>query len=240
MHCPSCGQQQVSNETKFCSRCGMPLTLVSEVVVHGGYLPQLAELEKTSGTIYTRKNGVVFSLFWLIFWLLVMAVVFGGIFRINILGELFSVIGIFGGLLIFLFSLFFLKSAPKYPNLTRSMPQQTPAGLYGQHGQALPPPQSIPASAYAYPAAGSWRDTNDLEPKSVTEDTTRPLIEGELKPETSRRCSACNTSYTDQSLRYCLVDGAALIDPSADQETVVRSTDDISKGSRSGGQRSGQ
>src|SRR5580765_3655259 len=105
MHCPSCGQQQISNETKFCSRCGMPLGVVSEVLAYGGYLPQLAELEKAAGTHYTRRNGVIFSLFWLIFWLLIMAVVFGGIFGVDILGELFSVVGIFGGLLIFLFSI---------------------------------------------------------------------------------------------------------------------------------------
>ena len=46
MHCPSCGQQQVSLETKFCSRCGFPLGVVSEVLAHGGFLPQLAELYK--------------------------------------------------------------------------------------------------------------------------------------------------------------------------------------------------
>src|SRR4051794_14700725 len=103
MHCPSCGQQQISNETKFCSRCGMPLGLVSEVLIHGGYLPQLAQLEQAPTTLYTRRNGVGFSLFWLIFWLLIMAVIFGGILNISRLGELFTVIGIFGGLLIFLF-----------------------------------------------------------------------------------------------------------------------------------------
>jgi hypothetical protein len=81
----------------------MPLSLVSEVMMHGGFLPQLAELEKNTGTPYTRRNGVIFSLFWLIFWLLIMAVVFGGILDVEILGELFSVVGIFGGLLIFLF-----------------------------------------------------------------------------------------------------------------------------------------
>ena len=64
MHCPSCGQQQVSNDTKFCSRCGMPLGLVSELLVHGGFLPQLAALDKKKKTIFTKKNGVVFGVFW--------------------------------------------------------------------------------------------------------------------------------------------------------------------------------
>lgn len=178
MHCPSCGQQQVSNETKFCSRCGMPLTLVSEMLVHGGYLPQLAELERSSGTIYTRRNGVIFSLFWLIFWLLIMAVVFGGIFNVEILGELFSVIGIFGGLLIFLFSLFFLKKGSK--NTPPQFLQQQVPALHHQSPPVLPPQRSVPTSAYV-PGAGSWRDTNDLEPTSVTEKATRLLDEQENK-----------------------------------------------------------
>ena len=32
MYCPRCSQQQVSEETKFCSRCGLPLGLVSELL----------------------------------------------------------------------------------------------------------------------------------------------------------------------------------------------------------------
>lgn len=179
MHCPNCGQQQVSNETKFCSRCGMPLGVVSEVLIYGGYLPQLAELEKGKSSIWTRRNGAVFSLFWLIFWLLIMAVVFGGILDISILGELFSVIGIFGGLLIFLFSMFFLKKSSTPHFMPQHVPQNTPAGLYGQPNQALPPQQSVPANAYIQPLAGSWRDTNDLQPASVTENTTRLLDEQE-------------------------------------------------------------
>ena len=46
MYCPRCGQQQVSEEIKFCSRCGFPLGLVSEIIMHGGFLPQLADLYK--------------------------------------------------------------------------------------------------------------------------------------------------------------------------------------------------
>lgn len=223
MHCPSCGQQQISNETKFCSRCGMPLTLVSDLVSHGGYLPQLAELAKAPATIYTKRNGVVFSLFWLIFWLLIMAVVFGGILNVDILGELFSVIGIFGGLLIFLFSLFFLKKTPKHFAPGAYVPQQQ--GLYGPPQQAALPPQ--PARDYAHPGAGAWRDTNDLEPK-VTEGVTQILHDEERHSQAVRRCSTCNTTYTDPSLKYCLVDGAALTDLTTGDQTVIRPTNDLS------------
>ena len=32
MFCPRCGHEQVSNETRFCSRCGLPLGLVTGLV----------------------------------------------------------------------------------------------------------------------------------------------------------------------------------------------------------------
>jgi hypothetical protein len=157
----------------------MPLGLVADVLANGGYLPKLAELEKQTGSIYTRKNGAVFSLFWLLFWLLIMAVVFGGILGIDKLGELFSVIGIFGGLLILLFSLFFLKRSPRKDGFMQQ--PQMPAHLPGQQHSALPPQQSVPASLYTQPKAGAWRDTNDLQPTSVTEGTTKLLDKDETR-----------------------------------------------------------
>jgi hypothetical protein len=110
-----------------------------------------------------------------------MAVIFGGILNVNLLGELFSVVGIFGGLLIFLFSLFFLKKPPKNA-IPSQVPYQTPA-LYGQPGAALPPQSSIPTSAYVQPGAGAWRDTADLEPGSITENTTKLLEKDETPPQ---------------------------------------------------------
>jgi uncharacterized membrane protein YfcA len=180
MHCPSCGQQQVTNDTKFCSRCGMPLAIVSQVLMYGGNLPQLAELERTSHTIYTRKNGVVFSLFWFIFFVPLLTSVFGGVFGIEILGELLALIGVFGALMIFIFSLVYLKKTPKgFPQPAYTPTGTVPAQLYPPPNHALPPQQSVPASFYAAPQTGSWRDTKDLEPASVTESTTRLLSEKE-------------------------------------------------------------
>ena len=46
MFCPRCGQQQISDQTKFCSRCGFQLGLVAEMLDHDGFLPQLGELAK--------------------------------------------------------------------------------------------------------------------------------------------------------------------------------------------------
>jgi hypothetical protein len=176
MHCPRCGQQQVSEEIKFCSRCGFPLGLVSEVLAHGGFLPQLADLHKSKSWL-TKKHGVVFSVLWLLFFLLIMTP-FWGILDVEEMAGISAVVGIFGGLMWLITSLVFLKSAKAvHPPLGQQVPGPQAHGLYttNQH-YALPPQQSIPTSAYVPPKPGSWRETNDLaQPGSVTDETTRIL-----------------------------------------------------------------
>jgi hypothetical protein len=178
MHCPSCGQQQISNETKFCSRCGLPLGIVSEVLVYGGYLPQLAELNKRKPALFSRRNGLAFSLIWCLFFLLIMAPLWG-ILDLDKLAGASAVIGIFGGLILMISSLIFLRREPQFAGDQRMYPQ----GQYELPGQsgysALPPQQSVPASVYSAPTTGSWRDTNDLQPTSVTEGTTKLLEKDE-------------------------------------------------------------
>lgn len=182
MHCPRCGQRQVSEETKFCSKCGLPLAVIADVVVHGGTLPQLDMLNQPKKKWLTRRNGMVFSLFWFIFFLLIVTPFFGIINAPDALTGMSAILGIFGGLLWLLASAFFLegKSNDKYhypyPMAPHQMPQYPPQ-MTGQPYQpgALPPQQSVPAQSYTPPAAGSWRDTNDLGRPSVIEGTTKLL-----------------------------------------------------------------
>jgi hypothetical protein len=178
MHCPRCGQQQISDQTKFCSRCGFQLGLVGELLEHGGFLPQLAELQKSGSTIFTRKNGVIFSIVWLIFWMMMVPAFFGAL-GANRLPGAFAAFGFFSSLILLIVSLALLKRAPKSYELgPQQMSTQVPASLYGQGSVgALPPQQSQPASTYM-PPEGAWRvpDTGDLvRPGSVTESTTKLL-----------------------------------------------------------------
>jgi len=194
MHCPSCGQQHVSStehlrplplwrdKIKFCSRCGFPMELVAELLDHGGFLPKLAELDQKK-TFFTRKNGVVFSIFWMILLMILIPAIIGiG----NGPGEaqgISAVIGLFGGLMIMIGSITLLPSSEQHPLLNAQQMRSPPAttrGLHGAQPQALPPQESIPVSVHVPPRAGIWRDTNDLEPSSLTESTTRPLEKEEL------------------------------------------------------------
>jgi len=178
MHCPACGQQQVSNETKFCNRCGLPLTVVAEVVSYGGYLPQLAELDKAKETKWTRKNGLIAAIFWFIIMTPFQAALIGTIFGATRIQGFLAVLGVFGALLIALASWIFLPGAkPRYLATGPTPPQPS---LYGSGQNALPPQQSVPMSSYGPPQAGNWRDTNDLQP-AVTESTTRMLDDEERR-----------------------------------------------------------
>lgn len=180
MHCPSCGQQQVSTETKFCSKCGLPLGVVSEVLAHGGFLPQLAHLNKKS-TVFNKKNGVVFGTFWFIFFTLFCTAFFGILDAPERLIGILAITGVFGTMMIMIASLIFLPSSKTSFAKFAALPTPNNHGLPRyQQNQALPPQQSMPASAYTSPQAGNWRDTSDLQPTSITEGTTRLLDKDEL------------------------------------------------------------
>lgn len=175
MHCPNCGQQQISDETKFCSRCGMPLGLVSEILANGGFLPQLAELYKGKQSWLTRKNGVVFSIIWFIFWVMMLPA-FIGLAGGEQEAGVSAVFGVFTTVIFLIITFAFLKKTPK--GIPAGAANQAPAGLNeAATRNALPPQQSIPVSSYA-PPSGGWRaaDTGEVaHPSSVTEPTTKLL-----------------------------------------------------------------
>lgn len=179
MFCPRCGQQQASGDLRFCSKCGLPLGIVGEVIANGGTLPQLLELEKKP--FFSRRNGLIFSLFWFIFFLLIVTP-FWGIMNVDEMAGLSAIVGIFGGFMLMLFSLLVLKG----PNKNyQSFPNQgnfAPTFMHGNQQQnALPPQQAQPAQDYMSPL-GSWKapNTEDLvRPGSVTEETTKLLSKDE-------------------------------------------------------------
>lgn len=174
MFCPQCGQQQVSEETRFCSKCGFQLGLIPELIDNGGILPELEELRTRKPPFFNKKNGVMLSIFWCIFFIF-FAVVFDGILNFDFLGKLFIAKGIFGGILILLASLAFLPSSK--PKNSEPPSKSFSPSPKGQTQGALPPQQSQPVSSYV-PAAGSWRAPETAEfanPGSVTDSTTKLL-----------------------------------------------------------------
>ncbi len=160
----------------------MPLNIVAEVVAHGGTLPQLAQLEQMNfkKPLFSKKNGVVFGTLWFIFLTMFCTAFLGIVGAPDELIGVVAITGVFGAMMIIIGSLVLLPSSKPQiffqDNLQRP-PDQLQYGAAGQ--SSLPPAHSVPVGMYAAPLAGSWRDTNDLQPASVTENTTRLLDEQE-------------------------------------------------------------
>lgn len=173
MHCPQCGQQQVSDETRFCSRCGFLLTGVAEVVAHGGVVPTTSNGiagRKDSPRRRGIKQGVF--LFLMVFLLAPLLGMLSVALRLEpTLVGVAAVLCVVGGLLRVVYALMFEEGGP--PALPASkLVNVLPAT---ENRGSLPPSQTTPASSYVSP--GSWRDTNELqhEPGSVTDSTTKLL-----------------------------------------------------------------
>jgi hypothetical protein len=178
MHCPNCGQQQVSEEMRYCSRCGFSLAGLAEWLAGGRVPLQAAEKAPDSPDSRRRKN---------------MRRAAKLMFFSAVLFPLFLVISIAEdepGPLILPFFMFFIalmwmlyarlfmsKAAPvNYQAPQSSIPSgsfQTSTLGSGQARGSLPP------AADNIPISGPTRQqvrTNELAQRpSVTEHTTRLL-----------------------------------------------------------------
>ena len=57
MFCPKCGQQQASDEMRFCSRCGFQLAVVSALVATGGVPPAIIIANDRGESMLTVKHS---------------------------------------------------------------------------------------------------------------------------------------------------------------------------------------
>jgi hypothetical protein len=91
-------------------------------------------------------------------------------------GVIAAIIFFLGGITRMIYALLFESGNPGDKTLEENV-YQTAQKILGKKKSAgeLPPSQSIPVDHYAPPRAANWRDTNDLEPSSVTDKTTKLL-----------------------------------------------------------------
>ena len=177
MFCPKCGQERHTETSSFCSRCGYLLTGTAELFRYGGVLPN------KPGKNSPRSRGVKQGAFILLFGILlfpVLGLIFGVLFRQPpIAAGIVLFLSFAAGLLRIAYALMFEHSHPTLLP-TGLEPQNHSLKITAQQDAALPPQQTFPADQYAKPQTGRWLDTNDLEPGSVTEGTTR-LLEDEAE-----------------------------------------------------------
>ena len=167
MYCPKCSQQQLSEELRFCSRCGFSLIGVAMLLENNGALP-IAPPQK--GNVGRRrqiiKESVLFTLgSWIVMFVGILLWDWGGwIEAVAKVGSLiFFLLGLIG-VLRFLYAFLFVKGDER--------PAQ-PAFPTAPQPAALPSPQAMPLSDYPLRS-----NTREMVPRdSVTEGTTRLLDE---------------------------------------------------------------
>lgn len=175
MHCPRCGREQVSGNLKFCSKCGLPLNWVVELVRNEGSLPADIVSKSGSKSFFSRSFGLKLSLLWFIvldFLLVPLIAILDG-------GEMVAVVavlGAVGAILLAVLSVLFLKGAPKSTPVVPAQMQLEIEGNQQFHEDALPQHQQTAEEYVSPPAAWKAPETGELaKPPSVTEGTTKLL-----------------------------------------------------------------
>jgi hypothetical protein len=173
MFCPQCGQQQVSDAARFCSRCGFQLAAVSGLLATNGAAPELAfeavPVHDSPRRVGARFGGkLMLSGIFIAIALAMLAELTGLDEDVALLGMLVFIGGIFRLLYAFIF-----EDGPFRRHLQRQPVYTQPAQFQQQREvSALPPPQQQPARPYVPPRP----DTAELSYRpSVTEGTTRLL-----------------------------------------------------------------
>jgi hypothetical protein len=172
MYCPQCGQQQVADTIRFCSRCGFPLDGVSAVVASGGQLPRFTPAANLP--LSPRSKGVRQGAMLMLSTLLVVplvAIITSNFFLIpELLIPLAALLCFVGGLLRILYALLMEDATPQLEGNA-----QTYSAMPPQLNHPVPHATLPPASV----SASGWRsrpNTSELyQPPSVTENTTRLL-----------------------------------------------------------------
>ncbi len=168
MYCPRCGQQQISDEMKFCSRCGLPISGLPEWLA-GGWAPAGREQKTQVSLPSPRRKGIrrgaklmfLSGVLFPVFLVLCLAIDEGA-------PMIFPILIFFVALIMMLYARLFSEAISPI----NSQPAQT-SGLGAMSaGSALPPASNIPMHGFA----GQQVRTAELaQPPSVTEHTTKLL-----------------------------------------------------------------
>lgn len=177
MFCPECGQQQASNDVRFCSRCGFQLAGVTGLLAtRGAYAPEPTAPAPESPRRQGVRQGAKFLLFG-IFLIPVLALL--GEFSRGRLPDELPVVGVIlflGGLLRLIYAALFEEGPYRRqaaPQAFYVPPGAPPLGARPHAAANLPPAQTPPARDYAFRP-----DTAEISYRpSVTEHDTQLLGE---------------------------------------------------------------
>jgi len=178
MYCPKCGQQQISDEMRFCSRCGLALSGLVEWMT-GGAVPVKAVDEKQTEALSPQRlwirrsaklmffSGVLVPVF-----LLISLAIDEGV------PMLFPVVVFFVALVMMLYARLFLDTNARVsPGTLDSTAALNSHSAQTSALRSTPALGALPqANTPITSAARQQVRTNELaQPPSVTENTTRLL-----------------------------------------------------------------
>ena len=168
MYCPKCGQQQVADNSRFCSRCGLPISGLAEWLAGGAWPAVRAEVAPPA-VASPRRKGIRRGAKLMFLSGVLLPIFFGLCFAVDSPGPLFVPFTIFlAGLSWLLYSRLFGDELPP----AKALPAQ-PYGLGPMFGgNALPPASSMWQEPVGRQRA---RTTEEVGPPSVTEHTTKLL-----------------------------------------------------------------
>jgi zinc-ribbon domain len=171
MFCPKCGHQQLSDQQRFCSRCGFPLSGVADLIDRGGILPPL-ENESNEQDYSPRRQGIKQGIVLMMFAVILVTMV--GVIAPPY-HEALVFAFLIGGLMRAIYAVLFQEGASKQPTEPLRHQESSPitSELNAREaGAALAPASSTPVIDF-----GSERKerTTVVEPPSVTENTTKLL-----------------------------------------------------------------
>ncbi|HEX8163008.1 MAG TPA: zinc ribbon domain-containing protein [Pyrinomonadaceae bacterium] len=182
MFCPKCGQSQVSEQVRFCSRCGFPLGGVTDLLARNGIAThQQADAPRVSPRRRGMRRGGKLMFFGVIISLM-LGILVGATDGPGEVVALSAVIFVAGFFRVLYALLFEDKSpAPPQPPEQAAYAQHAAGAQFipGARGAALPHGDFVPARASFPPR----QDTAEIAPPpSVTDHTTRLLRDEDEAP----------------------------------------------------------
>ncbi len=177
MYCPKCSQEQISDEMRFCSRCGFSLLAVRDLVASGNALvkPEAEKLQLSCGQKAVRRAA------WMFVATVALSLFVGFLAAME---DDFAVFFVFPflifviGFALMLYGVFIADKRAARKKAAALQLAQLAASMQGQMGPAprtpeLYPPRMAPESF----TARKPQTAEMVRPPSVTENTTKLLDE---------------------------------------------------------------
>lgn len=161
MYCPQCGHQQPSDDMRFCSRCGLPLGLATDLLPSSGNQLQ-REKRELMGVGLMMATVIMLVNFFLVFGLVTLPHLSGRVFLWLWLTFLVTALSVGGVGLVNLIRGGFFKRLKERDARVRLMDLQNEHRTLAEEN---PPAKILNAAS----------PTLTFEPSSVTETTTREL-----------------------------------------------------------------